>query len=465
MKFSTHLSTRGSSRLWGRIAGSLLCGSTLVSGIHLDLTSTASITSVASTLAHGMMQYYTGNHTGDIPGNLPAPYYWWEAGAMFGTLIDYWYYTGDATYNEVTTQAMLFQVGPDNDYMPPNQTKTEGNDDQGFWGLAAMSAAEQKFPDPPASSPQWLALAQAVFNSQAARWDESTCAGGLRWQIFSFNSGYDYKNSISNGCFFNLAARLARYTGNATYAEWAVKSYDWVSAVGLLSPKFEVFDGTDDTINCTRLNHYQWTYNAGVYLLGAATMYNYTNGSALWQARTEGILNATEVFFSPAVPNVMYEVACEGNGKCDVDQLSFKAYLARWMAATTKMAAFTTAFVMPKLQASALAAAQQCSGGKDGLTCGLKWTNLGVYDGTFGVGQQMSALEVVASNLIAKVEPPVTTVTGGTSKGDPSAGTGAKTGPTGMAKNQITTGDKAGAGLLTALVLLGVVGGVWWMVA
>lgn len=161
----------------------------------------------------------------------------------------------------------------------------------------------------------------------------------------------------------------------------------------------------------------------------------------------------------------MYEVACESNGKCDVDQLSFKAYLARWMAATTKMAAFTTAFIMPKLQASAAAAAQQCSGGKDGVTCGLKWTNLGVYDGTFGVGQQMSALEVVASNLIAKVDPPVTTVTGGTSKGDPSAGTGAKTGPTGMAKSSITRGDKAGAGLLTALVLVGVVGGVWWMVA
>jgi hypothetical protein len=24
-------------------------------------------------------------------GNLPAPYYWWEAGAMFGSMIDYWY--------------------------------------------------------------------------------------------------------------------------------------------------------------------------------------------------------------------------------------------------------------------------------------------------------------------------------------------------------------------------------------
>jgi mannan endo-1,6-alpha-mannosidase len=155
-----------------------------------------------------MMLNYTGNQTGGIPGNLPDPYYWWEAGAMFGSLIDYWYYTGDTSYNNVVSQAMLYQVGPDNDYMPPNQTKTEGNDDQGFWGLAAMSAAETNFQNPPAGQPQWLALAQAVFNTQATRWDTTTCGGGLRWQIFTFNQGYNYKNSISNGIFFNLGARL-----------------------------------------------------------------------------------------------------------------------------------------------------------------------------------------------------------------------------------------------------------------
>lgn len=44
---------------------------------------------------------------------------------MFGQMIEYWYYTGDTTYNAVITQGLLAQVGPDNDYMPPNQTKTE----------------------------------------------------------------------------------------------------------------------------------------------------------------------------------------------------------------------------------------------------------------------------------------------------------------------------------------------------
>ena len=115
-------------------------------------------------------------------------------------MINYWYYTGDTTYNAVTKQALLHQTGDNGDFMPLNQTKTLGNDDQGFWGMAAMTAAETGFEDPPEGSPGWLALAQGVFNTQAPRWDTSTCGGGLRWQIFTFNSGYTYKNSISNGC-------------------------------------------------------------------------------------------------------------------------------------------------------------------------------------------------------------------------------------------------------------------------
>jgi mannan endo-1,6-alpha-mannosidase len=245
--------------------------------ITLDISSIDSIKQAASTVAANMMQYYTGNQYGQTPGLLPGPYYWWESGAMFGAMVDYWYFTGDSQYNELTTQALLWQVGPDNDYMPPNATKSEGNDDQAFWGMAAMSAAENNFPNPPEGSPQWLALAQAVFNSQALRWDTSSCGGGLKWQIFAFNNGYNYKNTISNGCFFNIASRLAVYTGNDTYSQWADKMWDWCGAVGLRSPNYFFYDGTDDNLNCSQLDHNLWTYNAGTFLLGAANMYNYVS--------------------------------------------------------------------------------------------------------------------------------------------------------------------------------------------
>lgn len=81
--------------------------------------------SASRTLAYGTMKYYQGNQSGQTVGILPNPYYWWEAGALFAEMIEYWFYTGDTTYNDVVTQGLLAQVGPDNDYMPPNQTKTE----------------------------------------------------------------------------------------------------------------------------------------------------------------------------------------------------------------------------------------------------------------------------------------------------------------------------------------------------
>lgn len=197
-----------------------------VAAIRVDLSDPSSVKAAASTVAHSMMQWYTGNLTGQTPGLLPAPYYWWEGGAVMGSLIDYWYYTGDTTYNDIVTQGMQFQASPTRNYMPANQTKSEGNDDQVFWGFAAMTASEYKFPNPPSDQPQWLALAQGVWNSQQLRWDRTTCNGGLRWQIFTWNNGYDYKNAPSNSGFINLGARLYAYTG------MLVSAHSWLNVLG-----------------------------------------------------------------------------------------------------------------------------------------------------------------------------------------------------------------------------------------
>jgi mannan endo-1,6-alpha-mannosidase len=274
----------------------------------------------------------------------------------------------------------------------------------------------------------------------------------------AFNNGYNYKNSISNGCFFNIAARLAKYTGNDTYAQWADKTWNWLSQVGLLDENYYIYDGSDDTLNCSQINRLQWTYNAGVMLLGAATMYNYTNGDPTWKARVDGLLKGTDVFFSDGV---LFEVACETNGKCDNDQMSFKAYLARWMAATTKQAPWTYDTVMSRLKPSAQAAAAQCNGAPTGRVCGIKWTDNGTWDGTSGPGQQMSALEVVQSCLISEVAGPLTNSTGGTSVGNPNAGSDSAINA--VVETPATTGDKIGSGFLTAFVIVGMVGGALWI--
>lgn len=151
-----------------------------------------------------------------------------------------------------------------------------------------MSAAELGFQNPDDGDPGWLALAQGVFNSQAARYDAGDCGGGMRWQIFTFNTGYNYKNTAANGGLFNLAARLGAYTGNTTYTDWAEKQWDWMyNTVHLIDPdNWSVYDGTSISDNCTSLDHTLWTYNAGMMIHGAAVMYNLTESDE-WKTRVQ----------------------------------------------------------------------------------------------------------------------------------------------------------------------------------
>ncbi len=286
--------------------------------------------------------------------------------------------------------------------------RLQGNDDQAFWALAVMSALEYQFPDPDSAPADYLEVAVNTFNNMVGRWDTTTCGGGLKWQIYPENSyGYNYKNSISNGCAFALGARLARYTGNQTYADWAEKIYDWTKSVGLISDIYEVFDGTDDKTNCAKVaDKTQWTYNNAMFLHGSAFMYDVTNGASVWKDRTSGFLSHAELlFFSPVEKdNIMYEWACEtgeSGRTCNLDQQSFKAYLSRFMAKTAAVAPFTKDTITKYIKASAVGAAKSCSGGDDKVTCGSKWYT-GSWDGTSGVGQQLAALEVTHALLSLK---------------------------------------------------------------
>lgn len=110
---------------------------------------------------------------------------------MFATMIDYWYHTGDSTWNDITSQAIYFQSDPSSGgyFDSANVSLQLGNDDQSFWAFAALDAAEYVFPNPPSNYPSWIAMAQGVWNQQVQRWDNSTCGGGLRWQAVFTNAG------------------------------------------------------------------------------------------------------------------------------------------------------------------------------------------------------------------------------------------------------------------------------------
>lgn len=76
-------------------------------------------------MAEQLVKLYNGTRPGSPIGLYGQPYYWWESGAAWSGLIDYQAYTSDDQYQGVVEQALLAQIGPNQDFMPPNQTKEE----------------------------------------------------------------------------------------------------------------------------------------------------------------------------------------------------------------------------------------------------------------------------------------------------------------------------------------------------
>lgn len=378
----------------------------------LVLNDAASIRGVARTIAQDTMSYYSGNvtMTPETIAVFPAPHYWWQAGAAWAAMLDYSHYTGDHTYDETITQSLLSQVGPKHDFMVPLHFGSEGNDDQAMWSFAVLDAAERNFPQPDDRIPPWLTIAENIWNTMVRRWDTTSCGGGLNWQIFPDNpNGMNYKNSVSNGGFFQMSARLARATGNQTYADWATKVYDWSAQIGFVDKQFNVFDGAGANKQCTDTNQVRFTYTQGIYTYGAAVMNDVTGGQGAWADRTKGLLSAAKIYFGGpqnVAPGVMWEPACEAAGVCNPDMRSFKGFNSRFLWMTARLMPETRPAVEALLQPSAMAAAKACSGGDSGHSCGHKWYT-GGFDGETGLGEQMTALETIQGLLSGAAAAPL----------------------------------------------------------
>ncbi|KAG5362815.1 Mannan endo-1,6-alpha-mannosidase DCW1 [Yarrowia sp. B02] len=439
----------------------------------MDLDKPDTVHEALSLVAGGLMDYYDGTRPGGTVGMFVAPYYWWHAGAAWNAFIDYWHITGNDTYNNLTWAAMKHQRGEKYDLMVSNFSSSEGNDDQGVWAMTMMTAAEKNFPEP-GDEYGWLYVAQGAFNTMAARWDTQSCYGGLHWQIFQWNSGYDYKNAIANGALFNLGARLYRYTGNITYLEWAERIWDWSTQIQIVD-NGRVYDGIH-LPNCSDRSPYLWTYNAGIYLSGAAALYNATvlrNNTdprhGLWFDRANTLWNATKgpnLFFGGPDKNIMVEIACQQKTiTCNSDQRTFKGIFSSLLGQTAQMVPTLASDIMWYLRASAMAAARTCSGGRDGHTCSLNWLT-GQYSNDYiGLGEQLSAMEVIQNTQVLLSSGPLTDITGGTSKGNGSAGAMGfhPFGADEAHPLNIGGGDRAGAAIITVIVGIMMIAAGWWL--
>ena len=74
-----------------------------------------------------------------------------------------------------------------------------------------------------------------------------------------------------------MGARLARYTGNDTYAQWGAKAYDWMVMRQYIDKDWNIYDGGRTWDECVAVEKTQFSYNTATILQAMAFMYNYVS--------------------------------------------------------------------------------------------------------------------------------------------------------------------------------------------
>jgi predicted alpha-1,6-mannanase (GH76 family) len=231
---------------------------------------------------------------------------WWNAANALTAVISYTQQTGDESYlgaiETTFTAAQRKHARFVNKFF----------DDNLWWALAWVAARDLT------GDGRYLDAARAVFAHSLTGWDD-TCGGGLWW-----NQDRRYKNAITNELFVTLAARLAqRVPGDRDYRDWALRSWNWLFASGMISPVGLVNDGL--TAACENNQGITWTYNQGVILGGLAALFELTGD--------QGYLRQGEVIADAALRDLtdargILAEPCEPSG-CDGDQTQFKGIFAR----------------------------------------------------------------------------------------------------------------------------------------
>ncbi|KAF2122184.1 glycosyl hydrolase family 76-domain-containing protein [Lophiotrema nucula] len=281
---------------------------------------------------------------------------WQHSAIVWDTLIAYSNLTGDDRFGGIIAEGVKAQAGDDDMFMPANQTNTLSNTNQAQWALAAMSAAEYNHPQQLATD--GLKLAQNVFDVQVERWDDKNCDGGLREHIYNFQNAYNFKSSFTASNNFLLAARLNKFTGNETFADWAEKQYTW-------SDKAKLFIGDwlkiEDDGSCTGPSedggNWATVSSLANFIYGAAVMRNTTGGDdSKWHERLNALMDKLESTFisNDNGTSPLYWVTCtypEGTNQTITDCGSPQDEMAaRAFALTAHLAPHTADTLIPLLK-------------------------------------------------------------------------------------------------------------------
>jgi predicted alpha-1,6-mannanase (GH76 family) len=242
---------------------------------------------------------------------------WWQSGNALQALLDYVAKTGSRRYLSVAEHTIAIQRAP-LPWWPSGggDFRADSTDDTGWWALANVRMYQLTH------DKQYLTIAEEDEAYIRSFWDDTSCGGGILWDIPSRS----YKNAISNELYLKLTASLHNVIpGDTFYLSQALKEWHWLSGSGMINSDNLVNDGLTST--CVNNGGTTWTYNQGVILGGLAQLYQATHDRSLL-ATARRIADA--VIASPDLsPNGILTEPCQATGDCEPNGPAFKGIFVR----------------------------------------------------------------------------------------------------------------------------------------
>lgn len=198
-------------------------------------------------------------------------------GMLYMSLIPYWNATGNTTYNEFITSRM--HNHSESIFSGEWEEINVLTSDFVTWGLAAMAASEADFPGSPTNS-SWLTWAKRVaYTMELVVSQGSICNGGL-YDDESQTHGTEF-DWFNNGAYFQLLSRVAYASegdDQGTYAQYGASAWSWSEKNGMVNTTdWSVYDLVSNTTanasTCQAVDTARWSLAYGLYLSGAAYMY------------------------------------------------------------------------------------------------------------------------------------------------------------------------------------------------
>ena len=172
-----------------------------------------------------------------------------------------------------------------------NRTGLILNDDA-LWAVIASVDAWQVDRDP-----ELLAFASNTYGKIVGQFWDDACGGGLWW-----DPARTYKNAITNELLLAASTRLYRATGQQAYLDWALRSWNWFAASGMMTADGLVNDGLGidrASGSCANNGAPRFTYNQGVLLAGLSDLTTITGDPQYRAQATRTALAATRTLVTP----------------------------------------------------------------------------------------------------------------------------------------------------------------------